>query len=344
MPELECRDAALLVIASTPGSIPGAGESCAPAARHDAPAMRWLVPALTMHPLSTERCCVRNPLNGVAVVLSSGECAVLAACIGCHTLAEHVDQAATVLNAPAAHRPAMRDCLELCAELGLLNSLPGLIARCGAPEASALPPLGAVAIRTADRPTMLERLLVSAAALQARTGVSYPWQVIDDSRLAASRRANREALARRPELAVTYHDLSDTTPLEAELTAAFPSLAAEIGWLLGPPCGDEATYGRPLNYALLRFAGRRLLVIDDDALLQPRRSPVNGHAFAIARPDDELRWYADLDAAWKDCPELDLDPLAEHARWLGLSLAQAWPRVLREEQQLGRHRYPSAAR
>jgi hypothetical protein len=182
---------------------------------------------------------------------------------------------------------------------------------------------------------MLERLLTSALDLRARTAVSYPWHVVDDSRSTGNRRANREALTRHRDLAVTYHDLGDPCPLETELRRAFPAFSEEIGWLLGAARGNEATYGRPLNYTLLRFAGHRLLVIDDDTTLQPRCSPVNGHDFAVARMGDELRWYANLDAASEDCPQLDLDPLAEHAAWLGLPLAQAWPRVLRDSTRLG---------
>ncbi len=310
------------------------GGAAAVAAQERAAAMRWFVPALAIHPLSTQLCCVRNPLNDVALVLSAGECAVLAECTGCRTLEEHAAGAAVALDAPPEHRPAISACLALCAQVGLLVSFPELVSRCGPADQSPLPPLGAVAIRTADRPAMLERLLASAAGLQARTGTAYPWHVIDDSRRADNRHANRDALARQRALGITYHDLSAAT-LESELKSAFPGLGGEIGWLLGAAQGDEATYGRPLNYALLRFAGRRLLLVDDDATLQPRRSPRNGHAFAIAGLEDELRWYADFDAACLDCPALDVDPLAEHSKWLGLPLAQAWPQVLRDAGELG---------
>jgi len=335
LPELERRGPALRLIATmAEANLTPCRDGARPAAHEDPSAMRWFVPALAMHPLSMQQCCVRNPLNDVALVLPAGECAVLAECAGCRTLEEHAAGAMLALDAPSAHRPAITACLERCAQLGLLVALPDLVARCGTADGSPLPPLGAVAIRTADRPAMLERLLASAAALQARSGTVYPWHVIDDSRRAENRRANREALARQGALGVTYHDLSIVT-LEDELKAAFPGVGHEIGWLLGAARGDEATYGRPLNYALLRFAGRRLLLVDDDATLQARRSPTNGSAFAVARPEDELRWYANFDAACLDCPALDVDPLAEHTKWLGLPLAQAWPQLLRDAEQLG---------
>ena len=67
--------------------------------------MRWFVPALAMHPLSMQQCCVRNPLNDVALVLPAGECAVLAECAGCRTLEEHAAGAMLALDAPSAHHP-----------------------------------------------------------------------------------------------------------------------------------------------------------------------------------------------------------------------------------------------
>ena len=296
--------------------------------------MRWFVPELAMHRVAESQFSVHNPLNGATFVLSADICAVVAACRGCRTLAEHEARAADSLSAPAEHRPAIRGCLELCARLGLLLSLADLAARCSPSEAASLPPLGAVVIRTSDRPRMLERLLASAARLEARTGSGYRWHVVDDSRAMANRRGNREILGRHRAMSLTYHDLSDGS-LAAELERVFPDVGEEIRWLIGAPCGDEATYGRPVNYALLRFAGERFLVMDDDAILQPRRSPSSGREVAIGRVNDELRWYPSLEAAWDDCPEADLDPIAEHGRWLGVPLAEIWSRVLRHREQLG---------
>ena len=56
-----------------------------------------------------------------------------------------------------------------------------------------------------------------------------------------------------------HHDLSLPASLEAELQRSLPHFGEEIRWLLAA-AGDELTYGRPINYLLLRFAGRRLLM------------------------------------------------------------------------------------
>src|SRR5208337_822548 len=115
-----------------------------------------------------------------------------------------------------------------------------------------------------------------------------------------------------------------------ELCRALPQHDAEIRLLLAPPRGDELTYGRPINYLLLRFAGRRLLVLDDDVMIDPRRPALSRPGVEVSLAPEVAYWYESADAALSACPALELDPLAEHARWLGLPLAQAWPQAERE--------------
>jgi hypothetical protein len=248
---------------------------------------------------------------------------VLSACEGCRTLGEFEERAAAKLSAPPAHRPAIRELLERCARRGLLVSLPDLAARFGSFSAPALPP-PEIVVRSAARPQLLQRLLASAVRLQERTGAAYRWHMLDDSRAADDRRANREAIASAPALQIAYHDLSLGPSLEAELIAAFPALAPEIRDLLEMGRPDEYTCARPLHYALLRFAGRRFLHLDDDVLVEPRRSPLSGSGVDTAVSAEEAHWYESFDAAFAACAEQPLDPFAAHARWLGLPLAEAW--------------------
>jgi len=297
--------------------------------RQEADTTPWFVPALQMLPLSEQRCLVRNPVDGAAMELSSGEYAVLAACEGCLPLAAHEAHAALRLSAPAAHRPAFRELLERCAQRGLLMSLPDLVARFGPAQPGASPPPDIV-VRTADRPQLLLRLLQGAVTLQARTGCAYRWHVIDDSRREESRRANRAAIERCAALGAVPHDLSQPGSLEAELQRELPQLAAEIRLLLAAPRGDELTYGRPINYLLLRFAGRRLLLLDDDVLIDPRRPALAQGGVEVSLAPEVACWYESADAALSACPAVELDPFAEHARWLGMPLAQAWLQAERE--------------
>ncbi|TMH63089.1 MAG: hypothetical protein E6H55_06725 [Betaproteobacteria bacterium] len=97
-------------------------------------------------------------------------------------------------------------------------------------------------------------------------------------------------MAEHRALEATHHDLSARS-LEAELCAAFPDVAEEVRWLLGPANGDEVTYGRPQNYFLLRFAGRRLLMVDDDVVLDPRRPPLAKAGVELTVQPEAGFWY-----------------------------------------------------
>ncbi len=300
-------------------------------------ATRWFAPSWSMLPLSARRCLVRNPLNDAAAELSSGEYAVLSACEGCCTLSGFEERAAEKLSAPPAHRIAFRELLERCARRGLLMRLSDLTARFGAPGAVVLPP-PEIMVRSASRPQLLRRLLASAARAQERAGAAYRWHLVDDSRNAHDRRANRDAIAEVPSLDVTYHDLSLPDSLEAELLSAFPDIEDEIRELLRAGRPDEYTCARPLHYVLLRFAGKRFLHLDDDVLIEPRCPPLSRTGADTSFGIETAYWYESFEAAFEACPEIALDPFAAHARWLGMPMADAWRQA---EAEPGGHRVGS---
>jgi hypothetical protein len=283
-----------------------------------------------MLPLARQQCLVRNPANGAAAELSSGEYAVLSTCDGCFTLSEHEARAARELSAPAAHRPAIRQLLERCAREGLLLRLPDLVARFGVASATRPAPIAGISIPTADRPQFVARLLGEASELQRRSEIAHRWHLFDDSRSEEHRRGNREAITSRPELDVTYHDLSVADSFERALSAELPELREEIRALLAAAAPGETSFGRPLNHALLNFAGRRFLSIDDDARIDPRRPALVRTGVDVSLEERATSWYETFDAAFAACPTLPIDPIAEHARWLGLSMASAWQLAERE--------------
>jgi hypothetical protein len=81
---------------------------------------------------------------------------------------------------------------------------------------------------------------------------------------------------------------------------------------------------------LLRFAGRRLLMIDDDVVLDPRRPPLAKAGVELTIQPEAGFWYESLAAAQEACPALEVDPLAAHLKWLGLPMSEAWTRAQRE--------------
>lgn len=292
----------------------------------------WFAPSLRMAPLSARRCVVTNAFNDALAELSSGEYAVLTACEGCRTLAEHEEHAARKLSAPMEHRPAFRELLERCAQRGLLMAVPDLVNRFGVSSTAEPQPIRGVVIRTADRPELLGRLLSSAATLEARTGCRRRWVVIDDSHEETNELANRAILDRFTALDTEHFDHAAAADLRRGLRSEFPRFEREIEWLLAPGSRGETTAGVAINHALLRFAGQAFVFFDDDAIIDPRRPAVAEAGFAVSGGPDELFLYETEAALWRDSPAFDIDPIAEHGRWLGLPMAQAWRLA---EQQAG---------
>jgi hypothetical protein len=294
-----------------------------------------------MRPLSKRRCRVRSRLDGAVQELSAAEYAVLAACEGCRSLSEHEARAAERLGAPPEHRGAIRALLERCTREGLLVGVDALVARFGAATGAAPPAVADIAVRTCDRPALLARLLASAEALQARSSRHWRWLVIDDSRDATNRRANAAEIGRCRDLDVTHADHAAAAALAGALQAQFPRQKEPIDWLLAAGPVEEPTYGRSLNHALLRLAGRALLTVDDDVILEARRAPLSEPGFAMSDDSDELLCFASDAALQHACPPLDVDPLALHGDWLGLALCDAWPRAAREAGTLAAAHFPA---
>jgi len=218
----------------------------------------------------------------------------------------------------------IRELLERCAREGLLLSVPQLVSRFGTPSAAEPAAFGGVVVRTSDRPQLLARLLASAETLEARGREKRPWVVIDDSRDPASERTNRTAIANARSLEITHYGRAAADALQNALLAEFPRAAPEIAWLLAPGAPGEATYGRPLNHALLQLAGRAFVSVDDDVLLESRRSPLSDAGFTVSDAVDELTWYESEASLLQHCPPADVDPIAQHAQLLGLPMADAW--------------------
>jgi hypothetical protein len=213
--------------------------------------------------------------------------------------------------------------------------LSDLVGRFG--SAADAPPaaLGGVAIRTADRPKLLARLLASAVRLEARDAPKRRWVVFDDSRHAQNEQANRAAIDACSALDVVHVGRAESEVFERRLRAEFPGAEREIAWLLAAESNGEPTYGRPLNHALLHFAGHAFVIVDDDVVIDPRRPALTEPGFSVSADADELFWYASSDALERACPPLAIDPIAEHAGWLGLPLAAAWRRAEGETGELG---------
>src|SRR5437764_12893970 len=153
-------------------------------------ATRWLAPSLTTLPLSARRCRVRNVLNGATAESSADQTAVLTACDGCRTIDEHAVVIQRKLGLRDTERTTLTQWLGDFASLRRLISLDELRQRFASPAVSTAAPFAGIAIRTCDRPALLNRALASAASLERRLGSRYHYIVLDDSRDTAHRAQN----------------------------------------------------------------------------------------------------------------------------------------------------------
>ena len=276
-----------------------------------------------MLPLAARLCRVRNPHNGVVAELSADQYVVLKACEGCKTLEEHGLGARRKLGVPDQDSPTILQWLSDFASRGLFLSLDELVNRLGSDADWTPAPFAGVIIRTSDRPELLARVLKSAALLEQRSQSRHHFQVLDDSRNVANTAANRRTVAECG-LDCIHHDLSQEHAIVAGLRMDFPAATTELAWLFGRPDPGEATYGRPVNLALLMTAGRRVLMLDDDAVLDPRLPPARASGLEVSSSCDELfsfRTQAELEDA---CPAVALDPIAAHLEVLGTTVGRLW--------------------
>lgn len=284
---------------------------------------RWLAPSWTMLPLAARLCRVRNPLNGVVAELSANQYAILTACEGCKTLEEHGLGVRRKLGVPDQDWPTTSQWLSDFVSRGLFVSLDDLVNRLGSGAEWVPAPFAGVIIRTSDRPELLARVLKSAAALEQRSQSRYHFNVLDDSRNDANIAANRKTVAECG-LDCIHHDLSQEHAIAAALRLDFPAASADITWLMGKSESGEATYGRPVNLALLLTAGRRVLMLDDDAVLDPRLPPARATGLEVSSSSDELFCYGTQAELEDACPAVAIDPIAAHLEVIGAPVGNLW--------------------
>jgi hypothetical protein len=186
--------------------------------------------------------------------------------------------------------------------------------------AGELPP-GVLAITTCDRPACLERVLESMAACQERLGEAIPCEVFDDSREEVNRLRNAHLVATAAQrFPVRYLGPAEQERFLDSLCALFPEDAEPLTWLLSrdhPENRGQPSYGVPLNHLMLRHAGRRLVLVDDDSVLDGwvrrdvREAPIFDDSPVTASV------FRDIEEARASLPRFPGNPLEAHLAALG---------------------------
>ena len=288
------------------------------------PRRTWIAGEAFMLPIAARECLVRNRRTGEIAVATPETYALLQYCRRFRTLDDHVRTVCSAIPELSGRQPWARQQLEGFCRAGILEPADAIV-RSWQDDAAAIetaPSGGRVTIRTCERPHLLQRLLSSIGSNAAVDASAHVFEVLDDSRTAIARQRNREACEQAgSRLRIRYRNLAEGSGLLSALESRFAGARSEIAWLLGAG-RDGATYGRPVNWSLLLHAGQRFLSVDDDVIIDPRRSPVPCEGFAVSSAPDRLWFYADREEILRDAPSLALDPFVEHLAVLGRSLRE----------------------
>lgn len=257
---------------------------------------------------------------------------ILLPCDQFRTLEEHVQTVIGHWPGMANSRTAITRALDSMRSSGVLVDEGSVFADLAGPvpdsaSAQDSPQAPAVLyVRTCGRPAALARLLDSLVELRDRAQPLERLVVLDDSRNPGQERANAALIAEyRSRTAVELVHIGsggrrDFVRATARRAGVEPD---HLEWFLdGGDAESEGSYGCGYNLALLLSAGRPLALIDDDAQLRPHvRNSADG-GLVLAPTANRRAWYSDdpgnPEAGWEAA---QFNPVAEHGRWLGRSLA-----------------------
>ena len=263
---------------------------------------------------------VINRDNNRQLMMSPQVVQGLTTCTTFRTIEEH----ASVL---AATRPELQGRPELAVQAleGLLAN--GMLLRAGdaaarlSGAAGRAPAPTRVFVITCDRPAAVERLLESLLR-NGKLSRHESLFLVDDSRQAECRAANRELVAgfnTRSPTDMHYVGEEAQRALLDGLIAAQPAAENGLRFLLDPAqWSGHKTYGRARTLCLLLSVGYRAIIMDDDVLCQALLPPVTEPGLAISgMASRQAAFFADRDELARAAVPADFDPLSGHASLLG---------------------------
>ncbi len=185
----------------------------------------------------------------------------------------------------------------------------------------------ALVLRTCDRPQALKRLLGDLLQAKHRNH----WYgcriiVVDDSRREEHLQENQRLISAARQqggLRLEHHDREIQSSWWEAFKRELPEAVSAIDFVSRRPEQPWPTPARPLIYALLILAGRRFVLMDDDARYGAWTPPTAISATGeLSVRSHTARFFGRQEASSK-LAEPSTDPLSAHSGLLGLTLAQA---------------------
>lgn len=183
-----------------------------------------------------------------------------------------------------------------------------------------------VAIITWERPQALERLLESIAA-NCDTEKLHHLYIIDDSRKTENIIQNQAVVERfvsKIDTPLRYFGQDEQQFLLKGLVQQLPEHENAIHFLADQSrWKDLWTSGMARNLALLLSCGRRLVMLDDDAICDLYNPPQQNHNITFSDSPREAEFFGS-EQEWDYLRQpLNPDPINRHMQCLGLSFSEA---------------------
>lgn len=267
---------------------------------------------------------VINRVNGRQQFVAPQVVEALKTCTTFQTIETHADHLARSRPELKGNRALALQALEQLRDGGMLLAADTIRERLHQSEEGRLEPTRAFII-TCDRPAAVERLLESMLSIGTLTQHDALY-LVDDSREAGNRAANRDAVERfnlRCARDMTYFGAEEQAALLQSLVRALPDHERGIRFLLDPTLWQgKKTYGRARTLCLLLSVGYRAIVMDDDILCQAVRPPVSEPGISF-RGSRKAAFYENRETLLASAVATGKDPLTGHSEYLGQGLGAA---------------------
>lgn len=283
-----------------------------------------------VYPVPGGNMLLHNTINGKRCMIQPEVYATLMNCIEFRTIDQHTASIIERNPGMKEQKPAIDQMFLQMLKAGMLVSGKATCDRLKTkPQNTVMPKTDSkpvAAIITWERPQALERLLESIAK-NCETKHIHRLYVIDDSRNPENVLKNREVVenfASRMETPLHYFGQDEQNRLIDGLVEKLPEHENAIRFLTDQSRWREHwTAGLSRNLALLLSCGRRLVMLDDDAICDVFEPPNANPKITFSDSAREADFFAN-EQEWTPLHQpINPDPIQRHMQCLGLTFSEA---------------------
>jgi hypothetical protein len=282
------------------------------------------------YPVNDGNLLLHNTRNGKRAMVKPEVYASLLLCDQLKTMDKHAEAIIERNPGMQGQEASIRDVLQTMLNSGMMisakNARNELIRKIDTQPGEKEYSAPVVAILTWERPQALERLLESITA-NCETGSLHRIYVIDDSRKSENIALNQELTSRfssKISAPLQYFGRSEQQSLVDELVKQLPEHEDSINFLANHTrWRDHWTAGLSRNLALLLSCGRRLVMMDDDAICEVYDPPRPKRDVTFSDDPREAAFFGN-EQEWAHLKQpLNPDPIKRHMQCLGMTFSEA---------------------